>query len=57
MSGRPEAAAVLEELEARARDDPAGTEELRTQVREAQEFCDRVMREGPDRVFDRDAAP
>jgi HEAT repeat protein len=57
MSGRPEAAAVLEELGARARDDPAATEELRTHIREAREFCDRVVREGPDRVFDRDAAP
>jgi len=57
MSGRPEAAAVLQELEARARDDPAATEELRSHIREAREFSDRVTREGPDRVFGADSAP
>jgi hypothetical protein len=57
MSGRTEAAAALEELEARARDDPAATEELRTHIHEARGFCERVTREGADRVFGADSTP
>ncbi len=51
MSGRPEAVAALRALGERARDDPSTTDELRVHVREAETLCDRVMREGPDRVF------
>ncbi len=51
MSGRPEAVAALRALGERARDDPSTTDELRVHVREAERLCDRVMREGPDRVF------
>ncbi len=51
MSGQPEAVAALRALGERARDDPSTTDELRVHVREAERLCDRVMREGPDRVF------
>ena len=57
MSGRPEAVASLHDLGERAHLDPSATDELRTHLREAQRFCDRVVREGPDRVFDSGAAP
>ena len=51
MSGQPEAVAALRALRKRARDDPSMTDELRVHIREAERLCDRVMREGPDRVF------
>lgn len=56
-SGRPEASAALHQLEERARLDPQATDELRIHLGEARDLCDRVMREGPDPVFDRGAAP
>jgi hypothetical protein len=52
MSGRPEAIATLHNLGERARLRPDTTHELRTHIREAQRLCDRVAREGRDRVFD-----
>jgi len=57
MSGRPEAAAALRQLGERAQLDPQATDELRIHLREAQHLCDRVMREGPERVFDQGVAP
>ncbi len=57
MSGQPEAVAALRALGERARDDPSTTDELRVHVREAERLCDRVMREGPDRVFGADSSP
>ena len=56
-TGRVEAAAALQELGARARDDPAATEELCNHIREAREFCDCVTHEGLERVFGADSAP
>jgi len=50
ISGRPEAAAALQELEAGL--DARASDELRLHVREAQSLCGRVMREGPERVFE-----
>ena len=52
MSGRPEAVAALRYLGDRARRDPSATSELRTHFGAAERLCDRVAREGPDRVFD-----
>ncbi len=49
ISGRPEAAAALEQLELHLA--PQASDELRDHLHEAQNLCDRVMREGPDRVF------
>lgn len=57
MSGRPAAVAALAELEGRLRVDAHATGELRIHVSEAQQLCDRVLAEGPDRVFDRGASP
>ncbi len=57
MSGRPKAVAALHALGERARDDPSTTDELRVHVREAERLCDRVVREGPARVFGVGAAP
>ncbi len=57
MSGQPEAVAALRALGERARDDQSTTDELRAHVREAERLCDRVVREGPDRVFGSGAAP
>ncbi len=57
ISGRLEALAVLRELDERSRADPAATGELRTHIRETQEFANRVIREGPDRVFGADSSP
>jgi hypothetical protein len=57
MSGQPEAVAALRALGERERDDPSTTDELRVHVREAKRLCDRVVREGPDQVFGRGAAP
>jgi hypothetical protein len=51
MSGQPEAVAELRALGGHARDDPTTTDELRVHVREAERLCDRIVREGPDRVF------
>ncbi len=52
MSGRPEAVAALRDLGERAHLDPNSTYELLIHLGEAQRLCDRVEREGPDRVFD-----
>ena len=52
MSGQPEAAAALRDLGERARLDPSATSELRIHFGAAEQLCDRVAREGPDRVFD-----
>ncbi len=57
MSGQPDAVAALRALGARTRDDPSTTDELRVHVGEAERLCDRVVREGPDQVFGRGAAP
>jgi len=51
ISGRPEAAVALEQLEFGLASQ--ASDELRNHLREARSLCDRVMREGPDRVFDR----
>jgi hypothetical protein len=53
MSGQPDAVTALRDLRERARVDPRATSELRLHVGEAERLCDRVVREGPDRVFDR----
>jgi hypothetical protein len=50
ISGRPEAAAALRQLDAEL--DPQASDELRFHLLEARSLCDRVMREGPERVFD-----
>ncbi len=57
MSGQPEAVAALRALRERARADPNTTDEMRVHVREAERLCDRVLREGPDRVFGADFSP
>ena len=57
ISGRAQTTATLHELNTRARSDPAATDELRTHIREAQRFYDRVVHEGPARVFGSDSLP
>ena len=51
ISARPEAVALLQELDERARVDPASAEESRTHIREARKLYDRIIRESPDRIF------
>jgi len=57
VSGRPQAAAFLRKLGEAARADPGASEQRHLHIREAQEFCDRVMREGPDRIFAAGGSP
>jgi hypothetical protein len=51
MSGQPEAVAALRNLREHTRLDPRASYELRSHLHEAERLCDRVMREGLDRVF------
>ena len=51
ISARVEAVALLRELDEQSEADSAATEELRTHIREARDLCDRMIREGPDRVY------
>ena len=57
MSGQPEAVVTLRTLRGRARLDRSATFELRNHLDEAEQLCDRVMREGPDRVFGNGSSP
>jgi hypothetical protein len=57
ISARPEAVALLQELDERARVDPASAEESRTHIRGARKLCDRIIRESPDRVFGASPSP
>jgi hypothetical protein len=56
MSGQPEAVAALRDLGEHTRLDPRATFELRSHLHEAEHLCERVMREGPDRVFGEESA-
>jgi hypothetical protein len=51
MSGRAEALSALEDLNRDADLEPTGTAELRIHIQEVRELCERIRRQGPDRVF------